>query len=124
MVRNRGPQDKIYGLMCHLKYDTNEAYKFLITSMGYHGIAKRTNMELQLLGNTHYAFNEAIFTDERENHLQVECKNDRLSLTVNGLMLLELSDSTLTKGDVGFVTGTTGEAVTDILFDNLVVYAS
>jgi hypothetical protein len=39
-------------------------------------------------------------------------------------MLLEVSDDSLKKGEVGFVAGATGEAGTDIFFDNLVVYAS
>ena len=122
-VRNGGPLDNVYGLMCRLSYDTNEAYMFLITSKGYYGIAKWTNLKLELLGNTDYGFSDAIFTDERENHLRAECIGNQLSLSVNGQRLLEVSDNTLVKGDVGFAAGTTGESGTDILFDNLVVYA-
>lgn len=122
-VRNGGPLDNVYGLMCRLDYDTNEAYMFLITSKGYYGIAKWTNLGLELFGNTDYVFSDAIFTDERENHLRVECYGDQLSLSVNGQTLLKVNDNTLKKGDIGFAAGTTGESGTDILFDNLVVYA-
>jgi hypothetical protein len=123
LARDSGPLDNLYGLMCRLNQNTNEAYMFLITSQGHYGIAKWTGLGLKLLGNGDYAFSEAVYTNEKENHLRVECDGNRLSLTVNDLTLLEISDNSLTKGDVGLVAGTTGEAGTDILFDNLVVYA-
>ena len=52
------------------------------------------------------------------NALHVECVGDRLSLSVNGNLIAELSDTSLTNGEVGLSVNALSDEFTEVAFDN------
>jgi len=52
------------------------------------------------------------------NSLHVECIGDRLSLSVNGNLLEELTDASLTSGGVGLSVNALAEVFSEAAFDN------
>ena len=53
--------------------------------------------------------------------LEVEAVGAQLTFRVNGEQVLQVEDTTLTKGDVGFYAGAFSEGDVVIAFDNLEV---
>jgi hypothetical protein len=67
-------------------------------------------------------FNEKVIKlGNATNHITVSCVGNNLTLSVNGEVLADVSDSDLPSGDVGLIASTFDEPGTDILFDNLTV---
>lgn len=52
------------------------------------------------------------------NALHVECVDDRLSLSVNGNLIAELSDTNLETGEVGLSVNALADEFTEVAFDN------
>jgi hypothetical protein len=55
------------------------------------------------------------------NHIRADCIQDKLSLYVNGVHLIDVIDGDLLEGNVGLIAGTWDTPGTDILFDNFLV---
>jgi hypothetical protein len=115
-----GPGNNLYGLVCAYKNKDN-FLAFVISSDGYYGISQHKEGVQSLLGNSEMKTDDAIFRDERANHLKAECTNHRLALTVNGKMLLEVVWDGKAQGDVGLLVGSFDTIGVDILFKNFVV---
>ncbi|MFN2303421.1 MAG: hypothetical protein ACK2TV_06785 [Anaerolineales bacterium] len=115
-----GPEDNLYGVLCRYQDDSNY-YALVISSDGYYGIFKTLLGEQSLIAQESMDFSEVIHGDETPNDIQAVCQDERLSLIVNGVPLLQVQDSSLANGDIGLVVGNFLEPGVDILFDDLIV---
>jgi len=55
------------------------------------------------------------------NSIRIECVGNSLSLSVNGHLLAEVFDDTLTSGNIAFEVDSIGGTFSEVAFDNLVV---
>jgi hypothetical protein len=119
-VDGNGEDD--FGLVCR-GMDQNNFYFFSISSDGYYGIGKVKDGTLKLLNSQAMMPSEHISQSQDTNHLQAACIGDRLSLTVNGVLLAEVRDADFQRGAVGLIAGTLDEGFTVVDFDNFSVTA-
>ena len=115
-----GPESSEFGVICRYK-DEDNFYFFSITSDGYYGVSKHIGEEYEFIGMDEFKSSPAINKGQAQNHLTAVCEGDKLRFSVNGTLLAEVEDNTITLGDVGLIAGTEDTAGTDILFDNLIV---
>jgi hypothetical protein len=116
-----GPEENDFGVICRYQ-DENNFYFFTISSDGYYGIAKFVNGEEYLVGMEELGLEESIIKPgESTNLIRVDCNSSSLTLYANGKLLVEVSDSEFSSGDIGLIASTYEEPGTDILFDNLIV---
>lgn len=120
-----GSNDNSYGLICRYQ-DPKNFYVFLISGDGYYAIGKYTEGKEQikyLTGSSpnYYLFSESINQGIATNRLRIQCVDDRLSLYVNGFLLAEVEDSSLTQGKIGVAATTYQPGNAVIEFDNALV---
>lgn len=122
-----GPQANRAGIACRLTEkqvaDTieSEFYFFIISSDGYYAIGLAQAGKFTLLGQDQMAFSANISTGLSINHLRADCAGSTLSFYVNGFLVGQVNDSTLTSGDVGLLAGTFEQGGADIVFDQFIV---
>lgn len=124
--KESGDDDNIFGVMCRVQGSTDTAnfYLLMISSDGYYGIAKRVNGGVMaLVGQEKMQFSEAINLGTGSNHVRADCVDETLSLYANGVLLVEVVDGDLSTGQVGLLAGTFSVPGTNILFDDLAIYA-
>ncbi|MBT3362752.1 MAG: hypothetical protein HN929_03175 [Chloroflexi bacterium] len=95
-------------------------YSFGISADGYYFIDKTINGEETILAEP----STSPFIEQglnATNLIHVECIDNNLSMSVNGHLLSELTDSSLTSGDIGFIVYSLGGDYTEVAFDNLIV---
>ncbi len=116
-----GGYDSVFGIICrHLDYDN--FYVMVIDSDGYYGIFKTINAgEFTLIDSEYMDYSDAIRRGEETNRLRAVCDGDRLALSVNGELLIEVNDTDLTGGDVGLLVATGTTPNTTVYFDNFTV---
>ena len=119
-ARLAGAADNDFGLICRYQ-DNHNFYMAMVSSDGYYGIAKMKDDQHSLIGIKQLQYSDQIKPDQISHHLQVECVGDRLSLSVDGLKLLDVHDSDFSGGDVGVMAGAYSSAGVDVLFDNFLV---
>ena len=116
-----GPTDDVYGAICRFQ-DGQHFYGFLITHDGYYGIFKMQDGKLILADpNGGLKYSEAIRQGGVVNHLEAVCQGDLLKLSVNGQLLAEIQDSSLTEGQIGLIAGAYSSPGVEVFFDNLEV---
>lgn len=120
-----GPNDNAYGIICRYQNEEN-FYVFLISGDGYYTIGKYQSAAenvVYLTENGQFQPSEAIHTGVATNEMRASCIGNELSLEVNGVPLVSVTDPTFVTGDIGLAAGTltTGTAV--IEFDNVQVVA-
>jgi len=115
-----GPDDNDFGVICRYQ-DVENFYFFIISSDGYYAVGKVIGGEQELIEADQMYPSEAINQGAVTNHIKADCIGSHLVLNVNGTLLTDVEDSTLTHGDVGLIAGTFDEAGTDIHFDNFSV---
>ena len=118
--KESGPDDNDFGVLCRYQ-DAEDFYFFIISSDGYYGIGKVQNGEQVLLEPPQMYHSKEIFTGNQANHIQAECTDSRLALSVNGVLVAETSDSSFYEGDIGLIVGSFDDPGVDIWFDNLTV---
>ena len=118
-TRIGGPDKNDFGVICRYQ-DENNFYSLLITSDQYFAILKEKDGREVKLGSAEWKQSSAIQPGNAANHIQAKCLGDRLSLVVNGTLLLAVQDSDFLRGDVGLVAGTYETPGTDILFDHFI----
>ena len=119
VVKIGGPDTNRAGIVCRV--NGNDLYFFIITNNGYYAVGKTINRQSTLLGQTAFAQSSVIKTDLAINHLRADCAGSTLSFYVNGFLVSQVIDSTLTGGDVGLMVGTFDEASVDMVFDEFFV---
>ncbi|MCA9900682.1 MAG: hypothetical protein H6654_13540 [Ardenticatenaceae bacterium] len=120
-----GPNNNAYGVLCRYQ-DENNFYIFLISGDGYYAIGKYQTGEEQityLTPNQEYVFSDLINQGVATNLLRVSCVGNELSLSVNGLPLVTVTDSSFAGGDVGLGVSTLEPGTAVVQFDDLLVLA-
>jgi len=112
--------DGEYGIVCDLQKDGDhyDFYLLSVTEDGYYMISMYYQGEWHEL--TDWLPYDGINPDETAT-LTATCANGKLSLAYNNLLLVEVADSTLTDGYIGFYVGTYDNPNLTVGFDNLVV---
>jgi hypothetical protein len=114
-----GPEDNDFGILCRY-VDVDNYYFGIISSDGYYAIGTLLDGTQSIFGENMQP-SDAIKTGTESNRIRFDCVGSTLKLYVNGMLLQEESESTLTSGDVGLMAGTFDTAGTQVSFDNFVV---
>ncbi len=122
-VRNSGPLDNDFGVICRY-HDADNYYFFVISNDGYAGIGivfkgdqKMLNKEGKMVPTDKLPQGEGV-----TYHIEASCVGNTLTLAVNGKRILTVTDDRIApSGDGGLMAGTFDKKGTDILFDNFVV---
>jgi hypothetical protein len=120
-----GPNDNAYGLICRYQNEEN-FYVFLVSGDGYYTIGKyQSGAEnvVYLTENQQFQPSDAINMGVASNELRASCVGNELSLEVNGIPLLSVTDPTFVTGDIGVAAGTLVAGAGVIEFDNIQVLA-
>jgi hypothetical protein len=118
-----GPDANEYGVVCRVDYDAGSLYAGVVTSDGQYAIYKSIDEgPLELVGMAAMGFSQSVNQGEATNHIRFDCIGNTLTLFANGTQLAQVSDDTLTSGEVGLYAGTSDPGNVEILFDNFVVY--
>jgi len=115
-----GPNNNAYGVICRYQNEEN-FYIFLIGGDGYYAIGKYTSDSptvTYLTENGEYQFSDAINQGLATNQIRVGCVGNELSLSVNGLPLVTVTDPTFVIGDVGVATSTLEPGTAVVEFDD------
>lgn len=112
-----GTQDNWMGVACRMQ-PNNDNYAFFISADGFYLVAEYSGGAAQPLDGPNPS--TAIRTGAAVNHLRVECRGDSLRLWVNGTLLSEQRDGTLTEGLVGLLVDSLDGTPTEVRFDNFV----
>lgn len=119
-----GPNDNQFGVHCRHngnKGDT-QSYFFWITSDGYAVIGLHSKGDWHYLSSENMIYSDAINQGEKNNHIRADCIGNKLTLYVNGQKIAEITDKTLSRGDVALDAGAFRKGGVDIFFDNLIIY--
>ena len=120
-TKSGGPDNNEFGIICRY-VDQDNFYIFSISSDGYYGISKFVDGDQSGVGMEDMQFNDKVIKlGASTNKLRATCNTDSLKFEVNGQVLADVKDSSLTSGDVGLIASTFDEVGVDILFDNFVV---
>ncbi len=114
-----GPSDSAAGVMFHYQ-DEDNFYLFSIAGDGSYSLELYTNNKQQTLID--WTDSSAIKGQGATNRLRVETEGQRIRLFVNGALLDEISDETLSKGDIAVAVHTFAKGDAVFRFDNLIVY--
>ena len=121
-AKTAGPDDNAFGVICRYQ-DTENYYKFYITSDGYTGISKEENGDSTVISSPDGKIQpvDGINQGVATNHIRADCVGSILTLFANGTQVATATDTAFTGGDVGLIARTYDTAGTDILFTNFVV---
>lgn len=103
-ARKSGPTNGYYGVFCRFIDDGNY-YALAISEDGDYGIAKRKDKEFTFLAQGTDE-NGLIKTNGEANSITGECIGSKLTLTVNGVQLLQVEDSDFASGASGAIAST------------------
>ena len=120
-----GPNDNAYGVICRYQNEKN-FYVFLISGDGYYTIGKyQSGVEnvTYLTENGQFQSSDSIHTGVASNEMRVSCIGNQLSLEVNGVPLVTVTDPTFVTGDIGLAAGTLAAGTTVVEFDDVQVIA-
>lgn len=120
-ARIDGPKKGYYGLTCRHQ-DEENYYALLVSSDGSYGIGKIQNGEFEFLqeGSDQAG---VIQGGEAMNRVRADCIGDTLTLSANGIKLLEVQDDEFESGDVGVIVKTTLQEGLEVMFDNFAIIA-
>ena len=116
-----GPNDNAYGLICRYQSAEN-FYVFLISSDGFYAIGKYqsgNNQVTYLTGEGQYQFSEEINQGTSANQMRASCIGDELALSVNGVPVATVNDSTFGSGDIGLAASTFESDTLEVAFDDV-----
>ena len=120
-----GPNDNAYGVICRYQ-NADNFYIFLISGDGYYAIGKYQSGRPQieyLSGGGEFQASDVINQGVATNQIRASCIGSELSLAVNGLPLVTVSDPTFVVGDIGLGASTFQPGTAVIAFDNVQVLA-
>lgn len=120
-----GPSDNAYGVICRYQ-DEENFYVFLISGDGFYAIGKYQSGEdrvTYLTEDGQYQSSEYINQDQATNQIEASCIGNQLSLSVNGMPLLTVTDSQFSSGDLGLAVSALQQGTVEIAFDEIKVLA-
>jgi hypothetical protein len=106
--------------MCRVQED-NSGYLLRISGDGFYSIYLIQSGSFEDL--VPWTTSSVINQGNAMNRLRVVCDGPTLALFVNGELLAETTDTTFSSGDIGLAATTFEEEETEILFDDLVIFA-
>jgi serine/threonine-protein kinase len=109
-----------FGVMCRVQED-NSGYLLRISGDGFYSIYLIQSGSFEDL--VPWTTSSVINQGNAMNRLRVVCDGPTLALFVNGELLAETTDTTFSSGDIGLAATTFEEEETEILFDDLVIFA-
>lgn len=115
-----GPDDNAYGVICRYQ-DALNYYVFLISSDGYYAIGRYvsgSNQIQYLTGGGQYVASEVINQGTGLNQIQAACVGTQLTLTVNGVELASVTDTTFGSGDIGLAASPFQPGTLTVQFTN------
>ena len=118
-----GPNDNAYGVICRYQ-DEENFYAFMVSGDGYFAIGKYqsgSETVTYLTPDAQFQPSDAINVGVASNELRVSCIGNQLSMEVNGIPLLSVTDPTFVNGDVGLAAATLQQGTTIVEFDNVSV---
>jgi hypothetical protein len=113
---NNDNYDADYGLICR-ETDANNFYYAAMTAGGRAGIGVMIDGSRQLLSGDTMATTDAIALNG-VNHLQLDCIQNRIVFTINGVQVAVATDSSLSTGQTGFYVSAFGGPAASVGFDN------
>ncbi len=120
-----GPDNNAYGVICRYQSAEN-FYVFLISGDGYFAIGKYQSNSDQvqyLTGDGQYLASEVINQGAAANEIRASCIDNELTLAVNGIPLVTVTDPTFVTGDIGLGANTFDPGTAIIEFDEIRVLA-
>jgi len=116
-----GPDnDNDYGVGCRIQ-PNGDGYHLIISGDGFYAIYMRQDgLFIPLVP---FETSAAVRRGDTTNRITVVCVGPTLTLLVNGQELATAVDDTFVAGDIALSATSYEDAPTEILFDNLVVYA-
>ena len=120
-----GSDDNAYGVICRYQGEGNY-YVFLISGDGHYAIGKYQTGSPQIIyltENQGFIYSDVINQGASTNEIRAACIGNELSLNVNGIPLVTLTDPTFVTGDVGVGAATFQPSTAVVQFDNFVVLA-
>jgi len=112
-----------FGIICNLQSVTDMSYYFAVTGAGEYAIGLYTLTGDKLLTNDgQWGTSDAIKSGAASYRIGADCGNGTLALYVDGQLVVSVSDTTYTSGNVGLFAWS-GEQTngTDVTFDDFVV---
>lgn len=116
-----GPDDNAFGVICRYQSEDN-FYVFLISGDGYYSIGKYqagSEEVIYLTEDGQFAESDVINQGASTNLIEASCIGDELSLAVNGVSLLTVSDPTFVTGDIGLAASTLQPGTLLVAFDDV-----
>jgi len=114
-----GDPEDAYGITC--RSTESSEYMFEITYDGYYGLF----LWEEGFGYTSlidYSRSSAINTGlNKENHINVICRENQLILIVNGVLLANVTNEKLTSGEIYLYAANDSYSNVNVIFDNLLV---
>ena len=114
-----GTDSNWYMVHCRHQLGSNY-YRFGISADGYYFVAKYVDGDPTFLASSTYSSFISQGVDA-VNLIHIECIGSNLNLSVNGHLLWEGTDTTLTGGDIVLVADALEGTFTEVAFDNIVV---
>lgn len=115
-----GPDNNNFGVI--VRYvDSDNFYLFQIASNGHYSVWKQVNDEWETL--VEWTTSPDIKQGASTNHLTVIAQGADFGFYVNGKRLVDVTDASFARGDIGLFAGAFDEAGVEIRFDNLEVLA-
>ncbi|MGC9357572.1 MAG: family 16 glycoside hydrolase [Anaerolineae bacterium] len=112
-----GPNDNEYGILVRMEGD-DRFYAFSISGDGYVRAALFEEGTWKILGSD-WSPTEAIEQGAATNLLQLKVRGSDFTFMVNGQEVLQVTDDTLDRGQVGLYAGAFDTAGVQVAFDNL-----
>jgi predicted small lipoprotein YifL len=114
--RIAGPEDGTYGIICDYQ-DLDTYYGLILADDGYAEIYRWVGGQYETLASQQgVSLNPGAM-----NHLTAYCGTSNLSLSVNGITVLEAPGKDLGTGNVGLIAGAFDPSNVQFAFDNFVV---
>ncbi len=120
-----GPDDNAYGVICRYQNEEN-FYLFLISGDGFYAIGKYqsgTEQVTYLTQDGRFQPSDVINQGMATNQIRASCIGSELTLAVNGLPLVTVTDPTFVTGDVGMGVSTLQPGTAVVEFDDFLAIA-
>ena len=116
-----GPDDNEYGVLVRMQ-DAHHFCRFSISGDGYYVVNKYDGEEWRELGDD-WSSSDTIHLGAEMNLLEVVCQGRTMTLLVNGVQLVQVEDSSYSRGGIGLYAGSFFEPGVEVHFDNLKITA-
>jgi len=108
-----------YGVICRLQQDGG-GYYALVSGDGFYTILRESGSDAYDI-LVDWKESNHIRQGNSQNQLRLSCTGSKISLSVNGQLLAETSDSMYSSGDIGFTATSYEPEETEVHFDNIIV---